>query len=297
MNVKKLKGLLYPPPLLLFLLTPVSIAFLVLSMVYLGSESPIAIVSYVLAAYLLTAICFRIPRIVRVAKTLGEKSKLLRRLREDDRFRVNVSLYGALLGNTAYAAFHLGLGIYHRTFWFFSLAGYYLFLALMRLFLWRHSRKYAPRERMREELLRYRACGWAFLWMNLTLSLIVFFMIYWNRTFLHHEITTITMAAYTFTAFVFAVINIVKYRKYQSPVFSATRAIGLASASVSMLTLEATMLTTFGAEMLPKTRRLFLALSGGAVAIFVVVEAIYMIVSSTKKLKLLTEKSKTNGQQ
>ena len=69
-----------------------------------------------------------------------------------------------------------------------------------------------------------------------------------NRTFHHHEITTIALAAYTFTSLTFAIINTVKYRKYHSPVYSASKAISLASACVSLLTLESTMLTTFGNE-------------------------------------------------
>ncbi len=58
--------------------------------------------------------------------------------------------------------------------------------------------KIATHYGMREELIKYRNCGIAFLLMNLALSLMVFFMVYWNRTFEHHQITTIAMAAYTF---------------------------------------------------------------------------------------------------
>lgn len=139
---------------------------------------------------------------------------------------------------------------------------------------------------MREELIRYRLCGWIFLVMNLALSLMVFFMVYWNRTLRHHEITTIALAAYTFTAFTMAIINMVKYRKYNSPVYSASKAISLASACVSMLTLEATMLTTFGAGTMGTiTRKIFLGCTGGVISVFVVVMAIYMIRQSSKKLK------------
>ena len=141
---------------------------------------------------------------------------------------------------------------------------------------------------MREELIRYRLCGWIFLAMNIALSLMVFFMVYWNRTFKHHEITTIALAAYTFTAFTVAIINIVKYRKYNSPVYSASKAISLASACVSMLTLEATMLTTFGgAGMDGIMRELLLGCTGGAVSVFIIVMAVYMIVQSSKKIKAL----------
>ena len=122
------------------------------------------------------------------------------------------------------------------------MAGYYIALAVMRFFLVRHTSKHKPGEKMKEELIKYRTCGWVFLLMNLTLSVMVFFMVYWNRTFHHHEITTITMAAYTFTAFTMAIINMVKYRKYNSPVYSASKAISLAAACVSMLTLAHALL-------------------------------------------------------
>ena len=141
---------------------------------------------------------------------------------------------------------------------------------------------------MREELIRYRLCGWIFLAMNIALCLMVFFMVYWNRTFQHHEITTIALAAYTFTAFTVAVINMVKYRKYNSPVYSASKAISFASACVSMLTLEATMLTTFGdGTMDAVTRKMLLGCTGGVISVFVVVMAVYMIRQSSIKLKEL----------
>ena len=138
---------------------------------------------------------------------------------------------------------------------------------------------------MTKELKKYRACGIVFLIMNLALALIIFFMVYWNRTFHHHEITTIALAAYTFTSLTLAIINTVKYRKYNSPVYSASKAISLASACVSLLILESTMLTTFGDGTMSLTdRRILLGISGGAISVFIIAMAIYMIVNGTKKL-------------
>ena len=139
---------------------------------------------------------------------------------------------------------------------------------------------------MQTELIKYRACGWIFLLMNLALTLIVFFMLYWNRTFTHHMITAIAMAAYTFTALTVAIVNIVKYRKYNSPVFSATKAISFAAACVSMLTLTSTMLTTFKDETMDTfAQKSMLAAVGFSVSGVVVLMAIYMIMHSTKRLK------------
>ena len=140
------------------------------------------------------------------------------------------------------------------------------------------------------ELKKYRACGIIFLLMNRTLAVMVFFMIYWNRTFNHHEITTIAMAAYTFTAFTVAIVNIIKYRKYNSPVYSASKGVSLAAACVSMLTLESTMLITFDdGTMSLFTRRLFLGISGGVISAFIIIMAIFMILQSNKKIKQIKQ--------
>ena len=146
---------------------------------------------------------------------------------------------------------------------------------------------------MHTELKKYRACGWVFLVMNLALILIVFFMLYWGRTFIHHMITTIALAAYTFTAFTAAIINIVKYRKYNSPIFSASKAISFAAACVSMLTLTSTMLTTFDdGTMTILTRKLMIGGVGFAVSVVVIAMAIHMIVQATKKLKTEVQNGK-----
>lgn len=291
MNLKKLvKALLFPHMAVMLMLLPIATVFLSYSMVFMGAESPVAIISYILAAYTLTVWCFKIPFLLRFFKDFKQENKYARRWLDDTHLRVNISLYGTLIWNTAYAVFLLGLGFWHHTFWYYSMAGYYIALAAMRFFLLSHTRKHAPGERMREELIRYRACGIVFLLMNLTLSVMVFFMIYWNRTFIHHEITTIAMAAYTFTALALAIVNTVKYRKFNSPVYSASKGVSLASACVSMLTLESTMLTTFDDGTMDLfTKRLFLGISGGVISAFIIIMAIFMIAQSSKKLKLLKD--------
>ena len=46
-------------------LVPLATDLLVLSMLFLGTQSPIAIISYVLSAYTLTVWCFRMPDLIR----------------------------------------------------------------------------------------------------------------------------------------------------------------------------------------------------------------------------------------
>ena len=292
MNFKKIgKALLFPKKIIMILLIPISSFLLVYSMISLGTESVIAITSYVLSAYTLTIWCFKIPDIIKFFKNFKNENKYLQIWLKDDRLRVNVSLHLSLAINTIFAIFQFCLGLYHGSFWFYSLAAYYLMLAAMRFFLVRHTSTHAPGESMKTELEKYLACGCVFLVMNLVLSVLVLFMIKFDRTFIHHEITTITIAAYTFTALTLAIINAVKYRKYNSPAYSASKAISLAAAFVSLITLETTMLTTFGTDEMDVTaRKILLGCSGGAISVFLVIMAIYIIVQSTRKLKQLDEK-------
>ena len=289
MDWKKLgKALLFPHIAIMILLVPIATVLLVGSMVFIGTESLAAILSYVIAAYTLTVWCFKIPYLINFFKTFKNENKYVRRWQYDARLRINVSLYGALVWNALYGIFQLWLGFYHHTFWFCSLGAYYICLGVMRFFLARHTTRYAPGERMQTELKKYRACGIVFLVMNLALTLIIFFMVYFGRTFEHHMIVAIAMAAYTFTALTAAIINVIKYRKYNSPVYSASKVISLAAAIVSMLTLESTMLTTFGdGTMTAATQKWLLGATGGVISVLIVSTAIYMIAVGTKKLKEL----------
>ena len=280
------KALLFPHIAVLILLLPIATVTVIYSLINPDSNTIFVYGSYALSAYTLTIWCVRIPNIIRFVKTFRTENKYAQIWFGDTRLRVNVSLLFSTLWNAGYGIFQLVLGIYYSSAWFYSLAGYYICLALMRFFLVRHSVKNHPGEKMREELRKYRTCGWIFLLMNLALSVMMFYMMAKDRAVRHHEITTISMAAYTFLTFIVAIINVIRYRKYESPIFSAAKAISLAAASVSMLTLESTMLVTFSGDGLSvMTRRLFMGISGAAIFVFIIAMAIYMIVQSTKKLK------------
>lgn len=278
-------NLLYPHIAVIICLLPISIAFLVFSLIYLGTESILAILSYILAFYVLLVICFRVPKIVKFFKTLKQENKYVKKWISDVHLRMNVSLYGSLIWNVTFAIFQLGLGFYHKSFWFYSMFAYYVLLGVMRFFLIKHTRKYKANEETAIEVKKSILCGYLLIAMNLALSVIVFFMVYWNKTFYHHMITTIAMATYTFFTFTFAIINLVKFRKYKSAVYSSAKTISLIAGAVSMLTLESTMLTTFGTNESPLFRQLMISLTGAAVIGLAITMATIMIVKGNKQLK------------
>lgn len=277
-------ALLFPHIAVIFALIPLSAVFLVYSLLFLTDDVILSSLSYATAFYTLTVSCIRIPSAVKFFKSFGKENRFISRWTSDTHLRINVSLSASLVWNSAYALLQLGLGIRYRDLWFYSLSLYYAALAVMRFFLFGHTRKNKPGENTETEIRKYRACGILLLLMNISISCMIFYMVSGNKIFHHHEITTIAMATYTFASFSLAVVNLVKYRKYNSPVYSASKAISLVSACVSLLTLESTMLTTFGgSDMTQTSKQMMLGLTGAAVSIFIIVMAVYMIITSNKK--------------
>ena len=297
-DLKRLiRVLLYPHPAVIIMLLPISVSLLVYSFVFTDGMNAVSYISYGTSAYALTVVCFRAPMLIAFVKSFKDNNRFVRRYFEDAPLRVKISLYNSLIFNTAYAIFQLGLGFYHGSVWFYSLAAYYVTLAVMRFFLLKDVKSFEFGKDRLGELKRQRFCGIALLLMNFALALIVFYISYWGRGFIHHEITTIAMAAHTFGSMYFAIEKLIKYRRYNSPLLSASKAIGLASASVSMLTLETAMLGAFGDESVESFRWVITGLTGGAVCIFILIMAVYMIVKASKEINVtnnLTEVRESN---
>lgn len=277
--------ILYPHIVVLILLVPISIVLLTWSMLVLGTTHFISIISYVLSFYALLVVYIRIPNIINFIKKIRNENKYIIRWRSDRHLRMKISLIASFIINSIYAIFQFFIGLYHGSFWFYSMCAYYLLLAVMRYLLMRHTFTNKVNEKPKSELIKYCFCGWTMLFLNLALSVMIFFMVYWNRTFKHHEITTIALAAYTFTSFTIAIVNFLKYRKIKSPIYSAAKSINLTSACVSIITLESTMLTSFGSDMNEVLRKILLGCTGGVVSLFVVCLSINIIVNGMIQLK------------
>ena len=259
-------------------------------------ESPIAYAVYVLSFYTLCVLCVYFsmvfPKKFREIKQRVYDHPLGNRYMTDAAFKVRISLITSLGINLAYSALKLGTGIYYRSLWIGAIAVYYILLSVIRFILLYHM------ERKKDagligEYRSYRIAAVLMMCINLTLSGIVINMIFGDKAPAISDVFVITSAAYTFYVLTVAVIDLIKYRKYKSPVMSAAKAIRFAQALVSILSLEASMLVQFGDD--EAFRELMLALTGAGVCIMVVFMSVYMIVRANKEIKKLrsqTEESK-----
>ena len=277
--------LLYPHPLLIVLFAAISAVLLTVTFMRNRSEHPVAYATYVFSFYSLTVVCMRTPTVIRFFKNFKKNNKYLSRYSDDATLRIQISLYGNFAYNAAYAVFQLALGLWHSSLWYYAFAAYYILLAVMRLFLLRDVRSTAPDQALRAQWQRYRFCGIMLVIMNLALAIIVWMIGVEGHQTVHHQITTIAMAASTFTLMTMAIVNVVKYSKFKSPLFSAAKTISLATSAVSMLTLETAMLNAFGSAEDTQFNELMPLLTGLAVTAFIFGMGIYMIVLASKRIK------------
>ncbi|MBQ9168660.1 MAG: hypothetical protein IJX67_09675 [Oscillospiraceae bacterium] len=293
---KVLNKVLYPPLWLIILLSIASAVLLPLVFIKGWEETPVAYAAYVVAFYTLSVLCLFfaavLPGKYRKIKQKVHGHPLGNQYLTDAAFKVRISLYTSLAINLVYSAFKLVSGIYYRSLWIGAIAGYYILLSVIRFVLLNHMER-KKNAGMIEEFRSYRISAVLMLLINLTLTGIVLNMILVEKTPAVSDVFVITNASYTFYVLTVSIIDLVKYRKYKSPVMSASKAIRFTQALVSLLSLEASMLVQFGDD--ESYRRLMLAVSGAGVCIIVLSMSVYMIVRANKEIKKIepqTEESK-----
>ncbi len=283
--------LLFPPSCIVIILTLISTVALVAVFVKGWENAPIAYVVYVVSFYSLTVLCFAlwkvIPEYYKRVKGKVYDNKYANRYLTDVAFKTHVNLYRSLVINVLYVAFNAISAIIYSTYWFGIFAVYYAIMAIMRFLLIRYVNKNQIGKSRLGELKRSRLCAYILMTVNLALSGVVLMMVYFNRGFQYQGFLIYVMAMYTFYITTTAIIDMVKYRKYKSPVMSISKIIKLASALFSMLFLETAMFSQFGADTSPKMQRIMIMATGGGISVIVVAMAVYMIVRATKEIRKL----------
>lgn len=291
---KFMKKIFCLPPIATIIIAVPSFAF-VIYVLACGLENQVfSYIVYILSAYSLIITITGITGIVKWVRGGIKEHPLVRkmlsipivgRLVNEKLFRTEAALYPGFLFNMLYVAFKLGAGIFYKSAWFISLAVYYLALAMMRFSLIHYTRHRGDKADIAEELRRYRMCGGLLLLLNAAFAGMTVMVVKKNMGFVYPGMMIYVMAAYTFYSITIAIINLIKYRKYGSPVISAAKVISLTTALVSMFSLETAMLTQFGGADDIFFRKLMTSLTGGAVSVFVVAMAAYMLINSTRRLK------------
>lgn len=293
---KILHKLLFPGLAAVLISVPIAAAFLCYTFLSKDESSPIAYVSYALSAYSLTIVCAQIAKLPRDRfRAALHRNPHIHRYLTDIPFRTHVSLYLSLGINLLFAAMKLYYGVRYRSIWFGTLAVYYIFLAVMRFLLLRHLSRTGIGKDFASELRQYRLCGVILLLMNTALLGVVILVVVEKEGFSYKGYLIYVVAMYAFYSVISAARDVVKYRKYSSPVLSASKAIKLAAALVSMLSLETAMLAQFGAQSSEQFRLIMTGLTGCAICLLVLATAIVMLCRSGQQLQALKNHTATEA--
>lgn len=283
------KKLLFPPVWLMLTLTVISTAALIFVFVKGMEESIPAYMVFALSFYTLcvaSVYCVLVlPRQYRTIKQKIYDIPLGNRFLTDRVFRTNVSLSVSFVINMLYVGINLWSWHTLKSYWFLVLGVYYSVMAVMRFLLMRYVRIQKIGTSVLGEWKRSRVCACFLLLINLSLSGAVLMILYQSKGYDYPGILIYVMALYTFYAFIHAIVEIVKYRKFGSPVMSTAKIVSLSAALVSMLNLETAMFAQFGGDMSPENQRIFIILTGAGVSITVVTLSVLLIVSATKAIR------------
>ncbi|MDE7260399.1 MAG: hypothetical protein K2N77_14340 [Lachnospiraceae bacterium] len=286
-----LKKIFKLPPIPTILISIPSFALVIYVLTNDMENEAISYAAYTLSAYALIITITGMAGIVRLIRQGIANHPLTKKVisipifekyLKEVKFRTETSLYQGFFINLLYVALKFGSGIYYRSIWFASLAVYYLLLAVMRFSLLHYVR--SRKDDRVSEWKRYRFCGIVLLFMNQALAAIVVIVVEQNKGFEYAGFLIYAMALYAFYAVITSVVNVVKFRKYGSPIMSAAKAINLTAAVVSMLSLETAMLAQFGEDDV-KFRQIMTSATGAGVCVIVLGMAVFMIAKSTKILK------------
>ncbi len=292
------KNWLFLPVWLILLMVAASTVGLVMVFSNGWDESLIAYLVYVFAFYTLMVLSIflfmTLPGKYRKIKKHVRKNKYAGRYMTDAVFKTQVGLFISLAGNVFYITINAISAYVFHSHWFAIFAFYYGIMALTRLLLVRYVDRNEIGQSRIGELKRVRACAYILITVNITLTGTILMMLYYGKGFTYRGFMIYVMALYTFYATINAIVNLIKYRKYNSPVMSMSKVVKLTSTMFSMLFLETAMFSQFGHETPAEVRSSMILATGVGICIFVTGISVYMIVHSTREIYELREKS-VNG--
>ena len=237
---------------------------------------PVSYPSYAMSATALVLdIIFLAPGIVRGIKRIVTSSDIGRRFMTEVSFRTSVLLILSLLINTLYGLVNIAIGLLEVSPWMISFGAYYILTAIIRASLYRSLYRHGFGVHMHEEYSKFRIVGMILMILDVPLAGIVILMMAEDSTPVYGEILVISFASYAFYSLSLCIVNLVRYRRFRSPLLSAVKRIDLVHSLVTMLNMQTAMLAVYNTD--DSFHDLMVALLGVSIIIFILLMSIDMI--------------------
>ena len=194
-------------------------------------------------------------------------------LREDRVNRDILKTTLAIIYNATYALFNLILAWNYQSEWYLMVAMFLFPFCIMRLMILMEWKKNGENN-CRADL--FHVSGFIMLFLVFVMASIVYVTSKRQVTEGHGEIVMITIAAYTFTKLGFVIARTIKDKKDSKSVSRIIRDISYAELAASMLSLQRSMIISFGNENHDWAYMMNI-ISGSAVCLFIAAIGISMI--------------------
>ncbi len=293
-----LKKIFFPPVSVVMIVSAIAFPSCVIVLNTPDVIPPVEYFVYFLSAYSLTVFILGFKRIVAAVRSFVFSTKIYRRLERnkftgtfihDLSFRGTVSLYQGLAVNTLFAVFKIVTAFYYSSVWFGAVGVYYLVMGIIRLALVRgmnSAKKMRDGDEMIREYKSYRLCGSMMFLLNIGMTVMTVQMVRDNRYYEYPGLVIYLSAAYSFYSLTIAIINLFRSKRLNSPILSASKALDFVGALMSIFALQTALIARFGGDDAP-FRQTANTLTGTAVCLSSFGIAVFMIISSSMKLKKL----------
>ena len=241
--------------------------------IYEIREAWVMVLAGIILAYSLTASTLRFIE-------FEKKNKGKIRTLADIRKRMGLLLSFSWILNILFSVFYLYLGISSDSLWFSALGLFYIALSTARVVLLTEFKNDQPV--LRSEYRKYTECGYALLFMTISLLVIAILVINEHQSMEYPGILIYVAAVFSLSLLVSAITGLRKFSKYQSPLLSACKLISVAAAMLGVFSLQTAVLGRYCSDT-ALTTRLNMA-SGIILFIIMLIMSIYMIVHGGRKL-------------
>ncbi len=278
--MKKIIDFLFIAPKLWFILVAYFLTLVAsagaIIVVCLGIDNVISYALYGVAGLLLAYSVYTIvkfaPKIKAGILSLVHRFDFTKKLAKEYDFRTFITSSISLAINISYAVFNIVIAIISRSLWFGAIGIYHLFLVLMR--------SDTILSRKKQEKSSYIRCSIFLILLSGFLALAVWQLVANDLAFIRFGWTIYAYAAVAFYKITMAIISFIKSRKNTLST-RALRFVGLADASVSILTLQTSLLYAFSEadtnKMIPNS------ITGACVCAFTLALGLVMLITKGRK--------------
>ncbi len=186
--------------------------------------------------------------------------------------------------NLIFALYHSVIGLISDSWWFVAIGAYYIVLSIVRVMLIRFS---FDKRKNENRIMRF--CSIMIFLLAVVLCGIVYMTLNEDVAVKYHEIVMISMALYAFIKLTLAVIGFVKSRKHNKYTEKALQSIAVVDATVSIYSLQRSMLVSFGA-MAKSDINIFNACTGIGVCIIIILIGIGDLKMAKSKIVKVNKK-------